>query len=89
MRAADRDRPTLAARRADAGANRSISGFALASVSRSARTDDAAPDQPERGALMMRAAASVGYERQIDGEFVAAGDEFLWCVSGSIRRNFL
>ena len=82
MRAADRDRPRLAARRAGAGANRLDQRFALAKRQPfRAAADDAAPDQPERGrADDAEQRRSVGHQRQIDGEFVAAGDEFLGAV---------
>src|SRR3954468_15683871 len=82
MRAADRDRPRLAARRASAGTNRLDQRLAMAERQPfRAAADNAAPDQPERGrADDAEQRRPVGYERQIDGEFVAAGDEFLGAV---------
>ena len=82
MRAADRDRPWLAARRADAAANRLDPRLTLAKRQPfRAAADNAAPDQPERGgADDAKQRRSAGYQRQINGEFVAAGDEFLGAV---------
>ena len=82
MRAADRDRPRLAARRAGTGANRLDQRFTLAKRQPfRAASDNAAPDQPERGrADDAEQRRPVGHQRQIDGEFVAAGDEFLGAV---------
>ena len=82
MRAADGDGPGLAARRAGPGADRLDQRRAVAKRQPlRAAADDAAPDQSERrradDAEQRRA---VGHQRQIDGEFVAAGDEFLGAV---------
>ena len=82
MRAADCRRPWLAARRALAGVNRLDQRFALAKREPfRAAADNAAPDQPERGrADDAEQRRSVGHQRHVDGEFVAASDEFLGAV---------
>ena len=60
----------------------SISGLPLPSVSRSApRPTMPRQISPSAGALTMPSSGvPVGHQRQIDGEFVAAGDEFLGAV---------
>ena len=83
MRAADRDRPGRPGRRAATGVDRFDQRRDAVAHRQplGAAADDAAPDQPERrradDAEQRRA---VGHQREIDGEFVAAGDEFLGAV---------
>ena len=84
MRAADGDDPGLAALREAAGVDRLGRAAAPPSLTRQpfgAAADQAAPDQSERrradDAEQRRA---VGDQREIDGELVAAGDEFLGAV---------
>ena len=74
----------LAARRTCPGVNRFDLRLALAERQPfRAASDNAAPDQPERGrADDAEQRRPPGDEGQIDGEFVAAGDEFLGAVQG-------
>src|SRR6185436_20987960 len=82
MQAADRRGPRLPKRGAGPGANRLDPRLAFAKRQPlGAAADDAAPDQPERRRTDdAKQRYPVGYQRQVDGEFVAAGDEFLGAV---------
>lgn len=82
MGAADRNRPRRATRRAGAGVNRFHQGRVGAKrYPLGATTDDAAPDQPQRRrADDPEQRRATGHQCQVDGEFVAAGDEFLGTV---------
>ena len=89
MQAADRDGPWLAARRAGPGANWFDQRLAFAKRQPfRAAADDAAPDQPERrGADDAEQRYPVGYQREVDSEFVAAGDEFRGGVQSRVDQK--
>ena len=83
MRAADRDRPGFSARRARAGcgsARRAAPRHRRTSAARRRGRRGRARPARARARRRCRAAASLGHQREIDGEFVAAGDEFLGAV---------